>query len=256
MEFVVVCLVSLIASGMTLFSGFGLGSILMPVVAIFFPLEVAIASTAIVHLANNFFKLSLFGKYRQNDVLARFAIPAIVFAALGAWALTTMTDLKPVFSYSLLGKPFNIELVKLVIAVLIAAFSLFEILPRLKNLRFSPRLLPIGGMVSGFLGGLSGHQGAMRSAFLANAGLTKEQFIGTGVAIACIVDVTRITVYGVHLSLIGVENAPLIGAASLAAFLGAFIGKRLVENVTMALIQKFVAFGLIFLSLALGCGII
>ena len=53
MEFLIVCVASLLASALTLFSGFGLGTLLMPVVALFFPLELAIAMTAIVHLANN-----------------------------------------------------------------------------------------------------------------------------------------------------------------------------------------------------------
>ena len=59
MELAIICLATFIASGLTLFSGFGLGTLLMPVVAVFFPLEVAIAMTAVVHLANNLFKLLL-----------------------------------------------------------------------------------------------------------------------------------------------------------------------------------------------------
>jgi len=43
-----------------LLSGFGLGTLLLPVFALFFPLPVAIAATALVHLANNFFKLMCF----------------------------------------------------------------------------------------------------------------------------------------------------------------------------------------------------
>jgi acyl-CoA reductase-like NAD-dependent aldehyde dehydrogenase len=44
-----------------------------------------------------------------------------------------------------------------------------------------PGYLPVGGLLSGFFGGLSGHQGALRSVFLLRAGLTKESFIATGV---------------------------------------------------------------------------
>ncbi len=38
--------------------------------------------------------------------------------------------------------------------------------------------------MTGFFGGLSGMQGAMRSAFLAKSGLGKEAFIATGAVIA------------------------------------------------------------------------
>ena len=52
MHYVAVCLAALAASGLTLFSGFGLGTLLMPVFALFFPIEVAVAQTAAVHFAN------------------------------------------------------------------------------------------------------------------------------------------------------------------------------------------------------------
>jgi hypothetical protein len=61
MELFIVCIAALLASALTLSSGFGLGTLLMPVVALFFPLELAIAMTAMVHLANNLFKIGLLG---------------------------------------------------------------------------------------------------------------------------------------------------------------------------------------------------
>ncbi len=61
MEYIVICLVALLVSALTLFSGFGLGTVLMPAFALFFPVPVAIAATAVVHLANNLFKVVLVG---------------------------------------------------------------------------------------------------------------------------------------------------------------------------------------------------
>lgn len=43
MELIIICLVAFITAILTFFSGFGLGTILMPVFAIFFPVEIAIA---------------------------------------------------------------------------------------------------------------------------------------------------------------------------------------------------------------------
>jgi hypothetical protein len=81
-EYITICTVALLASGLTLFSGFGLGTILMPVFALFFPLPLAIASTAVVHLSNNLFKLLLLGRHADRGVVIRFGIPALVFAAV------------------------------------------------------------------------------------------------------------------------------------------------------------------------------
>ncbi len=59
MDYVVICGAAVIVAALTLFSGFGLGTILMPAFALFFPIEVAVAATAVVHLANNLFKVFL-----------------------------------------------------------------------------------------------------------------------------------------------------------------------------------------------------
>jgi uncharacterized membrane protein YfcA len=44
---------------LTFFSGFGLGTLMLPVMALFFPVDLAVIATAIVHLANNLFKFGL-----------------------------------------------------------------------------------------------------------------------------------------------------------------------------------------------------
>ena len=48
----VVCGFALLASGLTFFSGFGLGTLLLPAFAPFFPVDRAIALTAAVHFLN------------------------------------------------------------------------------------------------------------------------------------------------------------------------------------------------------------
>jgi uncharacterized protein len=77
MEYVIVCIVAFLASAMTLYSGFGLGAVLLPAFAIFFPLPIAIALTAIVHFLNNLFKLSLLFKHANKGVVLRFGLVAV-----------------------------------------------------------------------------------------------------------------------------------------------------------------------------------
>ena len=81
------CLTAFLAGGVTLFSGFGLGTLLMPVFALFFAIQAAIALTAIVHLFNNLLKLMLLGRYADRHVVLQFGVPAILAAFLGAWVL-------------------------------------------------------------------------------------------------------------------------------------------------------------------------
>ena len=119
------------------------------------------------------------------------------------------------------------------------------------------RYLPVGGAVSGFFGGLSGHQGALRSVFLLRCGLTKESFIATGVVVACVVDVARLTVYSSRFGadLADADVGPLI-AAVVFALLGAVVGRRLLTKVTMRTVQLIVAVMLFIIAAGLGTGIL
>ena len=259
MAYLVVCSVALIASGLTLFSGFGLGTLLLPAFALFFPVEIAVGATAVVHLLNNLFKASVVGRHAQPGVVLAFGVPALFGAFAGAWLLSRLAELPDLARYAIGAHRFAISPVKLVIAGLIFAFALLELSPSAERLAFTRSLMPLGGLLSGFCGGLSGHQGALRSAFLIQSGLSKEAFIGTGVACAVLVDLARIATYSSTFSLGALREGDtylLVVAATLSAFLGAFIGVRLMGKVTLAGVRNLVGGLLILLALGLGLGIV
>lgn len=258
---IVVAVTALIASGLTLFSGFGLGTILMPVFALFFPLTVAIPATAIVHLANNLFKVALVGRHANWSVLLRFA-PAAAFAAMvGAWLLGLLADLPVMARYEFLGEMREISPVKLTIGLMIIAIAALELSPRFSALAFPPKFLILGGLISGFFGGLSGNQGAFRSAFLLRAGLDKEAFVATGVIAAVIVDTFRLAVYGLSFyttsfAALGGEVGGVVATAIVAAFLGAYIGARLLKKVTLRFVQFVVAAMMVVIGIGLAVGVL
>ena len=257
MEIIVICLAAFLTAILTFFSGFGLGTILMPVFAIFFPIDIAIALTGVVHFTNNLFKISLVGKNANKEVLLRFGIPAIIASFAGAWLLLRITKMPSLLEYHLWNKNFEITPVKLVIALLLIFFSLLEILPSVQKIQFNRNKLPLGGILSGFFGGLTGIQGAIRSAFLIKSGLTKEGYIATGVVIACLVDFTRLSVYSSRFKEANLhEYLILIISATLAAIAGAFIGNKLLKKITLRFIQVLVAIMLFIIAIALGAGIV
>ncbi|OGP82565.1 MAG: hypothetical protein A2Z08_06255 [Deltaproteobacteria bacterium RBG_16_54_11] len=260
MEYIVVCLVALFVSGLTLFSGFGLGTLLMPAFAMFFPVPTAIAATAVVHLGNNLFKLALVGRKANWSVVVRFALPGAAAAMAGAALLNVFAGLPPLWSYQLGARRHEIAAIELVIGALIVGFAILDLLPRFNKLSFNRRYLPLGGMISGFFGGLSGLQGALRSAFLIKAGLDKESFIGTGIVSAIIVDAARLLVYGLgfyagSLSHIAPGMRGLILAATLAAFVGSFTGTWLMKKITLHAIQIIVGVMLIVVGAGMAGGL-
>jgi uncharacterized membrane protein YfcA len=257
MEYFIICFAALLGSGLTLFSGFGLGTILVPVFALFFPIEIAIALTAIVHFLNNLFKLILVGRNADKSIVLRFGIPAVFSALLGAYLLTLLTDLKPLLQYSIGVRQQEIMPIKLVIAILIIAFVLFDYIPRFANLQFDKKYLVLGGVLSGFFGGISGNQGALRSAFLIKANLKKEVFIATGVVIACLIDVFRLTIYSKQIIKLDSNlDYTLLLSATISAFLGAYFGNKLTKKVTFKLIQHITTVMLLTIALLLGVGLI
>ncbi len=262
MAYVLVCVAALLVSALTLFSGFGLGALLMPVFAIFFPVDVAVAATAIVHMANNFFKLALVGKHAVWRVVLLFGLPGAALAFVGAAVLTRITDVAPLASYELGSRLHEISVVKVVIACLIAFFSLFELHPDFERIQFGRKWLPVGGALSGFFGGLSGHQGALRATFLAKMGLSTQAYIGTSVTCSTVVDIARMSVYGLALSAGHFEElgqgkvTGLVAAGIGAAFLGAFIGARYMKDVTMRTVQTLVGVMLLALAVAIGSGLV
>ena len=257
MEIVIICLAAFVVAILTFFSGFGLGTILTPVFMIFFPVDLAIALTGIVHFFNNIFKIFLVGKKADKGVLIRFGIPAVIASFAGAYLLLNIPDSQPLFAYEMFGNKFEVFPVKFLISVLLIIFATMDLFPFLQKMEFGKNKLPLGGVLSGFFGGLSGNQGAFRSAFLIKAGLTKEAFIGTAVVVSAFVDFTRLGVYATRFTKSGLtENLLLVGLAVLSAIAGAYLGNKLLKKVTIHSIQILVAIMLILISIALGLGII
>jgi uncharacterized membrane protein YfcA len=262
MDFFIVAFAAVFISGLTLFSGFGLGTLLMPVFAVFFPVEVAVAATAVVHGANNIFKISLVGKDADKALLFRFGIPAIIAAFFGAAALGYVSHFGEIAKYMLGSRTAVITPIKLSMGVLMLVFAMFELLPRLRRLKFGHRHLFGGGILSGFFGGFSGHQGALRSAFLAKVGISTEAFVGTNAVIGFMVDMARIATYAVMFfaaeasSPIGPDQWPLVVTGIGAAFAGVMVGKRFLHKITMKTVQTLTGLLLLGIAVALGAGVV
>jgi uncharacterized membrane protein YfcA len=248
-------LVAFLAALLTFFSGFGLGTLLTPVFLLFFPADLAIALTGVVHFFNNLFKLVLVGRQADRQVVLRFGLPAVLAALLGAAVMLHLSGLEARWTYGLAGRTLTVTPFKLLLSVLLAFFALMDLVPYFRTWRFDRRWLPWGGLLSGFFGGLSGHQGALRSAFLIRAGLSRSGFIGTAVVISSLVDLTRLSVYADRVRAAGWEDQlPTVGVVTAGGILGSWLGNRLLEKVTLARLQQFVAILLFLLSLALASG--
>lgn len=254
MEIVYLILISFAASWLTFFSGFGLGTILTPVFYILFnDLALAIAGTAVVHFLNNIFKFALMQKSIDWKIAVPFGLASIPAAFLGAWLLTHFEDF-PLATYSIGGKKNEILLMNLIFGLLLVVFSVIELLPNF-SLNLSRKFLWVGGFISGFFGGLSGHQGALRTAFLIKYKLKKEVFIATGIVIALAIDVSRISQYFKSFDLeVLKENWLILLASLLAAFVGAITGKYFLKKMDFKILTYIIAIAMMLFGVLLAGG--
>ena len=257
MDLIIPCLVAFAGSFLTFFSGFGLGTLLLPAFILIVPIQEAVLLTAIVHMLNNVFKIVLVGKHIDWNIALRFAIIAIPAAILGGYCLDIVQEFDTIHAYTFSNEVHEITYVKIILGLLMLFFASVEFIPSWKNIQFPSKLLPIGAVLSGFFGGLSGHQGALRSAFLVRSGLSKEAFIASGVFIAIAIDATRIPYY-----FYSFQQQNEMGSMNLwafptfCAFLGAFIGNKFINKVQITSIKIIVEVLLTIIATLLITGVL
>lgn len=216
-------------------SGFGAATILTPVAAWFLDVKTAIALVACFHLFGNASRLVFFGRHISWSLWTQFGLTAIACSTLGAWLTAGLSS--PAISLC-----FGVFLLLYVALTFVAEDRVR--LPR------HPATLFGGGMLSGFIAGLLGTGGAIRSACLLAFGLPKEVYIGTSASIALIVDATRLPVY-VAGGLIPKRFVPLLSALVVVAFAGAWVGQRLVRRVSTVAFRRVILTMLALMGLKL-----
>lgn len=260
MDIILIAVVAALASALTLYSGFGLGTLLLPAFALFLDAPIAVAATAVVHLLNNLFKGTLLWTRVDWRTVLAFGVPAIPAAVLGAWVLTLLGDTPRLFQWDAFGNDFGPTGAGLTIGLLMIAFAALELQQWFHRLKAPASLMPVGGLITGFFGGLTGQQGAFRSIFLLRSGLPPESYIATGVMIAVLVDLSRLTTYAASFSLAGLDFAGreglLVLVGTLSAFGGAFVATRNLHKLTIGAIRYGVAILMLVIGAALSIGLL
>ena len=259
MDFIIIGLVAFLASGLTLYSGFGLGTVLLPAFALFFPTPVAVAATGVVHLLAGLFKGALLWRQADWRTVLRFGLPAIPAAIAGAWLLGRLGAGDVLYLWSLDGRQFGPTPAALVVGAMMIVLGLLELQPWFQRLAAPPEAAPLGGLATGFIGGLTGQQGALRSMFLLRFGLDPARFIATGVMIAVLIDLSRLPVYAFTVNAAAGEiegrQGWLVGWAVMCAFAGAWVGTRWLKKVTVGFVRAIVAAVMLAIGAAMAAGV-
>jgi uncharacterized membrane protein YfcA len=170
---------AVLAGAVAAVTGFGIGSLLTPVLAMSVDTRVAVAAVSIPHVVGTGVRFWRLQGQVDRRVLWSFGLTSAVGGLAGAAlnSVATVRSLNVVFG----------------VLLLFAAFS--EVIGLSRRLRFRGWVAWVAGALSGLLGGLVGNQGGIRSAALVGFDLPKERFVATATAIALFVDGARVPVY-------------------------------------------------------------
>ena len=227
-----VLLTAVVAGGVAAVSGFGIGSLLTPLLAARYGTKLAVAIVSIPHLVAT--AARFLGLRRQLDrrIFLNFGILSAAGGLLGA----------------LLNARANSPMLAIVFGCLLIFAGVSGLSGFVDRMRFGRRMAWFAGALSGFFGGLVGNQGGIRSAALLGFNIQKEGLVATATAIALIVDGARMPIY-LAVETRGILDAwPVLAVAIAGVLLGTFWGVRVLRRIPDRIFRKLLS----ALILALG----
>lgn len=219
-----VLLVSALAGGIAAISGFGIGSLLTPLLAVRYGTKLAVAIVSVPHLIGTAARFLKLHKQLDKRVFLNFGILSAAGGLVGA----------------LLNAHAKSPVLAIVFGCLLVFTGVSGLTGFFDRMHFGRPMAWLGGALSGFFGGLVGNQGGIRSAALLGFDIRKEAFVATATAIALIVDSARMPVY------LTVETKPILSAwpviveAISGVLLGTFLGVRLLRRIQERTFRRFV----------------
>jgi len=216
-------------------AGFGAATILTPVASLFMDIKTAVALVAFFHLFGNSSRWYFFRPHVQWRLVLQFGIAGVAASFLGAQVASWLSPAS----------------IRVVLGIFLILFAVLEF-TGVFSMRVPARLetLLIGGILSGFVAGLIGTGGAIRSVSLLAFGLPKEAYIGTSAVIALLVDATRLPVYLAR-GFLPLRWLPLLVVLTAVAFCGSWLGQRLIRQVSPVRFRRFVLLMLCLMGIKL-----
>ena len=234
-ENIIFLIASFVAATIATLAGFGSSTILIPVAAMFMDLKTTIFLVACFHLFNNTFKIKMFWNKINFKTFLLFGIPSIIFAFVGA----SLISIIPV------------DIIKRILAIFLIVFSIYSLIKPKFTVKETKAGALVGGSLSGFLAGLIGLGGAIRSTFLIAFNLGKEAYIGTSAMIAFVIDSTRIPTYLFTKVVQDASYYILLPFLVVSAYFGVKAGKALLGKISHDVFRRIVLLALLLAGIKL-----
>ena len=222
-----------VAGAIAAISGFGIGSILTPLLAAWIGTKLAVAVVSIPHFIGTALRFAVIRQHVDRRVLWSFGVTSAAGGLVGALLHIWLRSV--VLGY--------------VLGVLLVFAGITGVTGLASRMRFGRRAGWIAGALSGMFGGLVGNQGGIRSAALLGFALQRDAFVATATAIALLVDVFRMPVYAALQFREIVAQWPMAAIATVGVVVGTLSGKWMLQRIPQQ------TFRLIVSSIILALGI-
>ena len=225
-------LVGVVAAGVAAVTGFGVGSLLTPVLALETGTKLAVAAISIPHLVATAQRFWLLRRHVDRRVFLGFGIASAVGGLAGALVHTWVSS----------------RALAVVFGVLVTLAGLSELTGWMQRVRWGRGSAWAAGALSGALGGMVGNQGGIRTAALLGFDVPKESFVATATAIALFVDGARMPVY-LATEWRGIARIwPLVLTASAAVIVGTVLGTGVLARLPQARFRRVIGVLLVALG--------
>src|SRR5213593_229712 len=227
-------LVSAAAGAIAAVAGFGVGSLLTPLLALQVGTKTAVAAVSVPHVTGTAVRLWLLRVDVDRALLWRFGLTSAAGGLVGA----------------LLHEAASSRALAMIFGTLLVVAGVSEITGYARRWRFHGSVAWVAGAASGLFGGLVGNQGGIRSAAMLGFDVPKERFVATATASALFVDVARMPVYVV------VERQEvaaiwyLVLLATIGVVAGTLAGERLLARVPEPRFRQVVGTIILLLGIA------
>lgn len=229
MDIIIIFFGVIFASALTVPAGFGLSTMLTPIALLFMSPHEAVTVVAIIHVIHNGAKYISLRDYVDFKAVKHYGVWLIIGSILGA-VLNNNVSQKPLLA---------------IIGICLVILPILTLSERWTNYKIPEANDRIGGFGSGFMGGLSGHQGALRAMFLTRRLRDKMNYAATASILALCVDLSRIPVYLFFRYDDIMEYLELTIILVIAALIGVNIGKRWLESMKNIWVHNLVMSGII-----------
>lgn len=234
-ENAVLTVASIIAGAIGSITGFGIGSILTPLLSLSMDGRLAVAVVAIPHLAGTALRFTMHRGRVDRAVLLRFGMASAIGGSIGA----------------LLQSRASGPGLMLLLAALLLFVAFIELTGLSLRMRFTGVAAWMAGVLSGLLGGLVGNQGGVRSAALLGFGLGRDVFVATATAIALLVDGARLPIYLWNEGAALWDARATVAIAVAGVMFGTVAGARVLRGIPEGMFRKIVAVILAVLGISL-----